>query len=475
MASAEHTAKAILEDKGIIKDLFDEIPPRIDAERVDVGGCHVYPGFIDTHTHSFEAGIYSFGADLNEAKDLEGVFSRLAEARPLGGKVFAYRFDENALREKRFPTVEELDRVLPSIPLFLRRVDGHSGMVNTAAYKKIPWSTPPRPGVLKGRANSEASFWFHTSLSEEAILKVYHAAAAQAVAGGHTVVHTMIGNGRTDPMHYRLIRDHLAEFSVEFILYPQITDVKTCIELGSPRIGGCICADGSFGSHTAFLSEPYTDMPETRGEPYHTQDFWDALVREAWTAGLQVAVHAIGDGAIEQIVTAYEKNASLSKGRSLSEIIHNELLTPALLKRESRLGIAAVMQPMFDRLWGGESQMYARVLGKERALSCNRLASLVRNGVLVTGGSDWYITEIDAGKGIDAATRLHNSAEALSPFEAVMLYTKNAAQLSGDEDRFGCLLPGFEANFSCLSEDILSPGKSVTAQVVSVYRKGNKL
>jgi predicted amidohydrolase YtcJ len=467
-------ARALLEEGGIIRGLYAAEPLIPEAERVDLGSCHVYPGFIDTHTHSFEAGIYSFGIDLSTCRGISELLERLSEAHPFAKKLFAYRFDENSVREKRFPTLEELDRAVPDIPLFLRRVDGHSGMVNSAAARLIPWTASPPEGVLKTRTNSEASFWFHTSLDEDAVLAVYHAAAARAVSGGHTVVHTMIGDGKKNPTHYRFIRDHLKELPIEFILYPQITDVKTCLELGSPRIGGCICADGSFGSRTAYLREPYAGM-KTKGEPYRSQEFWDSLVRESREAGLQFAVHAIGDGAIEQILTAFERSTDRKNGLFPDEIIHNELLPDDLLKRESKLDFAAVMQPMFDKLWGGESQMYASALGRERALSCNRFASLEASGVLVTGGSDWYITEIDAIKGVDAAVNLHNREEALSPFEAVKLYTVNAARLSGDENRFGSLKPGLEANLACLSDNILEAGGTEQARVLAVYRRGKKV
>jgi predicted amidohydrolase YtcJ len=114
--------KAILVDNGVIVRTFRDIPDTISTEKIDLKGNHVFPGLIDTHTHSFEGGLYSLSADLGKVKTLQDVFDLLKSTEPIGNMIFAYQFDENLIKEKRFPTIEELDFVAPVLPLLLRRI-----------------------------------------------------------------------------------------------------------------------------------------------------------------------------------------------------------------------------------------------------------------------------------------------------------------------------------------------------------------
>jgi predicted amidohydrolase YtcJ len=466
---------AVLVDNGIIKEIFNTIPELANVEKIDLQGSFVYPGFIDTHTHSFEGGLYSLGADLEKAVTLEDVFSILSETKPVSGKIFAFRFDERLVKEKRFPTVSELDKIFPDTPVILRRVDGHSCIINTKAAKSIDWDKSlPRNfnGYLSKRENGKAANWFHRNFDDESILKIYQKAANIALNKGHTTIHTMIGDGHSNIKYYKLIRNNLHQFSVEFILYPQITDVKKALEAGSPRIGGCILADGSFGSHTAALLEPYSDEPDNYGSLYRSSKSWNNLIQNAHKNNLQVAVHCIGDAAISQILTIYEKVQKDDPKDLRHAIIHNELTTEDILDREKNAKVSAIMQPMFDRLWANPGGLYETRLGKERILRTNRLASIYKRGILLTGGSDWYITEMNALKGIDAATRIHNKNERLSAYQAVEIYTKNAAELSFDENRLGTLEVSKQADFICLQNNIFTSTSIADIQIDAIIKKG---
>jgi predicted amidohydrolase YtcJ len=466
---------AALVDNGIIKNVYNTVPELTGVEKIDLKGSFVYPGFIDTHTHSFEGGLYSLGADLEKAVTLEDVFSILSEIKPVSGKIFAFRFDERLVKEKRFPTVCELDKIFPDLPVILRRVDGHSCVINTKAAQSIDWDTP-LPGNFNGylsqRENGKAANWFHRNFDDESILKIYHKAANIAVNTGHTTIHTMIGDGHSNIKHYEFIKDNLHQFPVEFKLYPQITDVAKALEVDSPRIGGCILADGSFGSHTAALFEPYSDKLDSKGILYRTDKYWNELIQDAHKNNLQVAVHCIGDAAISQILAIYEKVQKDDPKDLRHAIIHNELTVEDILDREKNAKVSVIMQPMFDRLWANPGGLYENRLGKERTLRTNRLASIYKRGILLTGSSDWYITEMNALKGIDAATRIHNKNERLSAFQAVEIYTKNAAELSFDEDRLGTLEVGKQADFICLQDDIFTSGSIVEIKIAAVIKKG---
>jgi len=468
--------RALLVDKnGIIKEAFQTTPNIQNVEKIDLNDSYVYPGFIDTHTHSFEGGLYSLNANLENVKTLKEVFSILSDTKPFSNRIFAFHFDENNIKEKRFPTKDELDKIFPDTPMILRRVDGHSCVINSKATKMIDWDEKLPAnfnGYLFGKQNGKASNWFHRDLTDEAIISAYQQAAQIALKNGHTAIHTMIGDAYSDLKHFELIKQNLQLFPLEFILYPQITDVELALEVGSPRIGGCILADGSFGSYSAALSEPYSDKPETSGLLYRSDDFWMKFISKAHKSDLQVGVHCIGDAAINQILKCYEKVQQEDPKDLKHMIIHNELTTDEMLDRIAEANVSAVMQPMFDRLWAGENGLYEKRLGKERTSRTNRLASIYKRGILLTGGSDWYITDVDALQGIDAATRIHNQKEQLTPYQAIEIYTKNAAILSGDGDRFGTIEKGKLANLVCLEENILKSNSIEDIKISSVIVKG---
>jgi hypothetical protein len=471
-------AAALVNENGVIKQVFPQNPDFTNVEKIDLQGAYVYPGFIDTHTHSFEGGLYSLGVDLGQVKNLKDVFALISDSKPMSGKIFAYNFDERKIAERRFPTADELDRIHPDLPVILRRIDGHSCAVNSKAISLIDWPQKYKAefmGLLRKEWNGYASNWFHRDLDDETIIHAYQKASKIAVAGGHTTVHTMIGDARHDPMHFELIQKNLSSFGVEFILYPQISDVKKALQLGSTRMGGCILADGSFGSHTAALKEPYSDDQHNFGILYRDNRHWKKLINEAHNYDLQVAVHCIGDAAIDQILSIYEEVQKKQPKDLRHEIIHCELTSDDMLDRIAACNASAVMQPMFDKLWAGDGGLYENRLGKERTARTNRLASVYDRGILLTGGSDWYITELNALAGIEAAINIHNENERLTPYQAIEIYTKNAAELSFDENRFGTLEKGKEANFVCLSQDIFVSGDVSQIQIKSVFRRGNIL
>lgn len=493
MRDSSDIAKGLLVNRqGTIERLFykdSEIKALLKTkiEPVDLDGYFVYPGFVDTHTHSFEGGLYTNAANLADASSLSDVYDILTSVRSKTEIIIAYHLDEKLLKEKRFPTLKELDDLFPDKVLIIRRVDGHSSVINTKAFEvtglKADYSDKkPFSGVIRGSNNDYVSSWFHKNVSDEDVLNAYRAAARIAAKKGHTTIHTMVGDGRKDLMHYQLIDKALKEnpemFSVNYVLYKQVFDKELALSMGRNRdevniIGGCILADGSFGSGTAALFEPYYNDKSNTGLLYKTNNEWFDFIEAVHNSGVQIAVHCIGDAAISQIVEIYSSLQKDNPKDLRHQIIHCELITDEeIISKMAHNNVAAVMQPMFDRLWGGEKGMYSDVLGKERAMKCNRLKSLVSAGVLVTGGSDWYITDMDALAGIDAAVNLHNEKERLNPYKALQLYTCNAAKLIRRESEYGYLLKGYKADFVVLERNILTDNNIADIPVKSVYRNG---
>lgn len=462
----------LIDDSGIILETYKESPTDIasNIEKIDLGNSYVFPGFTDAHTHSFEGGLYNMCADLQAATSIAEVLELISASPVIGNYKFAFGLDENSLKEGRFPTREELDRVVPNNPLLLRRVDGHSCVVNSRALDiiNLPHSLPSNfTGLLRKEDNDIAAHTFHNTLTDEAILRAYHSANDHAIKSGLTSVHTMIGDAQYNFNHYPLIQDNLDNFDIHYELYPQSFNIEQALSRNATRIGGCILADGSLGSHTAAISVPYLDAPDCRGNLYQTDKFWQDYVWEAHKNNLQVGVHCIGDRAIEQVVDAYVLAQKREPKDLKHMIIHNEMMSDATLEKMKTYNIAATMQPTFDRLWGGKEQFYAEVLGVERSLNMNRFKSIWDSGVLLTGSSDWYVTTLNVLEQMQAAISHHNPAERLSIEEALRIYTNTPAILAHDKSR-GYIAKGMRSEFTVLEKDPFKENNFSSNKIKSV-------
>jgi len=450
----------LCEDCNIIATFKNE-PPQIDCPKIDLRNTHVYPGFVDSHTHCFEGGLYSHGVDLSNCECISDVLDRLREATPFSDMIFAYKFDENNVREKRFPTMAELDAIYPHTPVLLRRVDGHSCVVNNSGRILCRDTiNGVRAELLTGTQNDSAAHTFHKRLTNEAILQCYKTAEKVALQNGHTAVHTMIGDAKDDYLHFPLILENLSSFIIDFIPYPQCFNLESVeriyntLGIKHKRIGGCILADGSFGSHTAALSESYIDRADCFGIMYQSQEFWDDFISRAISKGMSTGVHCIGDKAIMQIIKAVVSGGG---GGSLRhQLIHCEYVTDEMIPLIKDNNLYPVMQPMFDALWGGEDGFYASVISPQRVRYLNRFKSLSEQGITICGGSDWYVTELSALKGIAAAVHHHNPSERLSRYEAVKMYTTNPHELKYEENIKGYIDVNNIADFVCLDRNILA-------------------
>jgi predicted amidohydrolase YtcJ len=248
---------------------------------------------------------------------------------------------------------------------------------------------------------------------------------------------------------------------LDVVTYVATTDIAQVIDLHLPRVGGDLPVDGSIGARTAWLSEPFADEDQ-HGIGYFADAELAQFFNYGHAAGLQVGVHAIGDAAIEQVVSTWERvyRSLDSRGRRhfrarRHRIEHFEMPNTSLMERAAVLGLAISLQPSFDAEWGQPGGLYEQGVGWERASRMNPFRGLVDRGIEVGAGSDSPITTIDPMAGIAGFERHHDPAQRLSREEAIRLYTLGSARLANLEEKKGSLEPGMHADLAVFETDPL--------------------
>ena len=437
------------------------------AHVLDLAGRTVLPGLIDTHAHLLWTALGLAALDLSGANDhpsLEAIVREQATSLPPGSVIFGMGFSEYALDTAAFsPIIDVLDAASPDHPAFLIGVTGHTSAANGRALEELdlPDDTPGvmrtaggRPsGLLTGEANNIATGVFSRRFranQDGAHLVAQTVELAHSV--GITTLHALEGGlAESDEDVLRLLAT-VPGLPLRILLYFQTTDVQKVVSLGLPRIGGCILLDGDVGPHTAALSQPYLDDAQCCGTLYFTQGKIDAFVLEAHRAGLQVALHAVGDAAVEQALNAYEAAlAAAPRDDHRHRIEHCEVIRAEQVQRAVGLGVALAIQPPFNHFWP-HTHFYP-TLGEERAWKADPVRALVRAGGLVAGGSDSSVTPLGPMIGIHAAVNHSNPAERVTVQEAIELYTINAARIGFTESDTGSLEVGKLGDLVVLADD----------------------
>lgn len=445
---------------------------------------YIAPGFIDSHVHPLETGLAMIYPNLSAAGSVDEIMDVLAaeiHRMPDTPVLMGFNFEPERLKEHRYLYRRELDRISRKVPIFIYRVDGHSAAVNTpvlallndTSVEGIELDGAGKPtGVVRGKAYEILSEMVKRLLFPDIIRKAFTLTAEVAIKNGIVAMGAMVGWDSLTKEEWTMILDALSEVPINMIPFPQTWNPDVVRELGIPRIGGCLLLDGSFGSHTAALSEDYFDTPGYRGVLYQEDRRLFDFIHRAVEMDLQTSFHAIGDRAIEQLVKCHEQIINKGLKKNLRHRIeHSELLSPELIKRISDLGLILAVQPEFEHLWGGPDGMYARRLGK-RWQNTNPYRVLVDHNVMIAGGSDSPITPLEPLRGIYAAMNLPNVQNRLNGSEALMLFTTNSAYSLGLEKVTGKLMPQMEANFICLSDD---PRENPACHILATYYRGRPL
>lgn len=436
----------------------------------------VVPGLIDCHVHMTGLGQSLQSLDLRNVGSIKELQQKLRAYVEQNGSVFwilGGRWDQEKFSEKRYPNRWDLDKVAADKPVFLVRVCGHLGVINSKASElagitkdtiveggqiDLDETSNEPNGIL--RENALELVWKAIPKPNiEDIKRACLSACRRAVEVGLTGVHWLVESA--DEM--RAIQKLCFEDKLPLKVYLGISaeHLDKLVSLGllsgfgnnMVKIGFVkIFTDGSLGAQTAALREPYNDNSETSGILIHTQMKLNKLVLKAHKAGLQLGIHAIGDKAIESALIAYsEALKKLPRENHRHRIEHCSVLNPKLIKRMKRLGLIASVQPHFviSDFWVADR------VGKERARWVYPFKTILHEGLVMVSGSDCPVEPINPSLGIWAAVaRKSVPEERLTVEEALKTYTLNAAYASFEEDKKGTVEVGKFADLTLLSDDL---------------------
>lgn len=464
---------------------------------VDLQGRRVVPGFNDAHVHFHIGGSSLTSVQLRDAtseSEFRDRIARFASQIPKGQWILNGEWDSERWATRRFPTSRLIDDVTPDHPVFVNRWEAHSMLANSLAMRLagVDRHTRDVPGGIIERDAQGNPTGIFVDAAKGLIERVIPPASRQDLqgflraAGKHAARHGVTSvqdmaflnpqsmTGPAELLRAYQMLEALGELTVRVSLHTPLRFWKFLADLGvQARLGseklqiGALkgFSDGSLGSSTAWFLEPFTDQPESCGLPSDEMSDPDEMLRnvlEADRAGLDIAIHAIGDRANRTVLDFFEKALEQNGPRDRRfRIEHAQHLHPADLRRFGELGIIASVQPIHavdDGCWA------ERRIGGKRAETTYAFRSLLDAGAVLAFGSDWWVQPLPPLDGIYAAVTRRTMdgknpggwipAEKISVAEAVHAYTVGSAYASGEEKVKGSLQPGKLADLVVLSHDI---------------------
>ena len=482
---------------------------------VDLAGRCVLPAFNDSHCHLLATGLNQIRLDLRGVRSCEEIVERgrayLSSASLSADDwIVGYGFDQNLFEDKRLPDRLTAEAISSDHPVFLDRVCGHVGAVNRAALQIAGFdeNTVITGGVLardeNGKLNGilkEAALDRMRRLITEPSPAMLEAALLHAMQDANRFG---LASVQTDDLESAALDSVIALYHkleaegrltlriYEEIQQPRVPQLQSFLDRGLRtgdgddffRVGNIkLLTDGSLGARTAYMREPYADAPETAGVAVYTQDALNEVVALAHRNGMQVAFHAIGDGAIEQVINSveYAGKAEAKASASLSDekishseahaytaaashrhrIVHCQFIGEDLLARIKDAGLCADIQPPFTA--SDYSIVDVRV-GAERSDWSYVWRTMAEAGIPLGGGSDSPVETMNPIWGIDCAVNRTDlthlpvkgwhASQCLTVPQAISLYTRGSAYTEFSEHRKGQIAEGMLADFIVLSEDI---------------------
>ncbi len=369
--------------------------------------------------------------------------------------MLGHGWDESTWADQATPRAAELDRAAGGRRVYLTQASVHSALVSTD-FLDVARGEPgfDESGWVREEAHHAVRAVALGSLSAAQRTEAQRTALRHAASLGIAAVHECGGPGTSSEDDFTgLLKLSGQQLPEVYGFWGELMAAAKSRELGAVGAGGDLYADGALGSRTARVSEPYRDG-DGCGFAYVTADQARDHLLDCAAHGVQGGFHAIGDEAVATVVDGFAAAAReigvvrVRAGRHRVE--HAELMNKRLIAAFVEYGVVASVQPAFDRLWGGESQMYAQRLGVARALESNPLGALHGVGVTLAFGSDSPVTPLDPWGTVRAATRHFNPVHRMSTRAAFAAHTRGGWRAVHRDDE-GALAPGAPATFAVWS------------------------
>lgn len=491
------SAFAVQGDKFIASGTDEEILALYTEgdEKIDLEGKFVVAGFIDSHMHVVNYGSAMACCDLmSNTSSLAGLIDAMKQFIvdnniPAGQLVKGRGFNQDYFCDcDEIPTREDLDKISTEHPVVIVRCCGHALVVNTYALEAFGFDGT-QPQIEGGQYDVDENGYPTGVFRDAAMEYVYSKAPAVTKQDVKNMILTAqkllnsygVTSAHTDDLtsvaiEYEEVISAYKELEAEGRLtvriyeQSQLTDPEelkkflakgynTGVGTDFFRIGPLkLLGDGSLGARTAFLSGEYADAPGEKGLAIFTQEQFDELIGIAHKAGMQVAIHAIGDGILDRILNSYEKAfAENPRKDHRSGIVHVQITRPDQLEKMKKLGLHAYIQSIFIDY---DSHIVEARVGEKLAKTSYSFHTLRKMGVHVSNGTDCPVEMPVAMKGIQCAvTRqpisedipAYRPEEAMTVEEALQSYTTESAHAAFEENIKGHIKPGYLADFVILS------------------------
>lgn len=462
-----------------------------DTTVIDLVGRFAMPGFNDAHVHLGNAALRTLNVDLSGTTSLEELKERLRTALPgrsKGDWVYGRGWDESKWADARIPHRADLDSVTTEHALFLERADGHSSVLNSLALERAgigPYTPDPAGGVIERDAEGQPTGWLKEKAADKVFAMIpeptpdqwrdgFLRAMRHALENGVTSVQDDTlrspGQGETAVTALKQLREKQAlplRITVWLPFEAPLAELEQWREsLGTTDRwlkAGLLKTniDGSGGSLSAAMLEPYASAPDNKGLLLLDADTLMQMVIERDAAGFQIGIHAIGDRANRVVLDAFAAAIDRNGRRdSRHRVEHAQFVSAADLDRFGSLGVIASVQPshlLTDLRWA------PTLLGRERETDAYRWKSFIDSGAHVCFGTDYPVEPIDPMRGLYAAvTREFDTGgprggwhpeESLDVATAIAAYTLQPAFAEFEETRKGSLSVGKLADIVVLSSD----------------------
>jgi predicted amidohydrolase YtcJ len=456
--------------------------------------AYVLPGFVDSHCHIWGLGLTMSGMPLHKAKSPEEIIDVINKNKKYRGNwLFGRGWNQELWYKKEYPDKEILDKYFPDVPVLLTRIDGHADWVNSKVLQiaGINKFTPDPPGgeIIKDSKGeptgllidnamqlAESHMPHYSLLQLEEMIKI---GVNESIKVGLTELHDMDVSPVQIPIFKKLDDEGYLPVRVRSYVSAQNNqwlrdNIKPYNGRNFSIEGIKFFADGALGSHGAALLKPYSDKKDSKGLILLQKESFLKNASLGIEAGFQVATHAIGDAAVRFVLDAYEILRSKYSDAVL-RIEHSQMIDPDDLLRFKELNIIAAVQPI--HCISDAATMAEPRLGLERCEYSYRWKSLISNGIMMLGGSDFPIESHNPLTGIDAFIHRKpiGSIDSWMPEEMINIddaldtYTINNHKLF--PEKRGELLKGFDADFVVLKNNSFEIN---TNKVLATYVAGNR-